>query len=455
MEAHSEKEQRKVTGVAEIRSFRGLHYNQSLLGDLSHVICPPYDIISPRLQQELYARDEHNFIRLEYGRTLPQDSAGDDRYSRASETLAKWLDEGVIETDETPAIYLHDHYFTLNERKHRRRGIIARVRLEEWETMVVRAHEGTLPNPRRDRLDLLGAIEANTSPVLSMFEDRERRIASVLDHEASRQPMMRAGDLDGERHDVWAITDGAAIDEIVGCLAEQPLYIADGHHRYTSSLTYHRQRRDFSSESSDSPWSGEEPANFVMMTLVDMADPGLVILAPHRLVRGVSRGLLEGLTEKLAVFFDLEELPRETPDLWRQVDERLGASDDVRLACYGASGESVLLLRLRDPAAAAKMMPTFHTRLFRSLDVSVADHLVLDKLLEVDPASDEQAVAYCQDRQEAIDRIRDDEYQVTFLLQPVAPSLIKAIADEGDQMPRKSTYFYPKTPVGLVFNRLA
>ncbi|MEE8354141.1 MAG: DUF1015 domain-containing protein [Dehalococcoidales bacterium] len=440
--------------MAEIRPFRGLHYNLSLLGDLSRVICPPYDIISSQLQQELYARDEHNFVRLELGRELPQDSAGDDRYSRAGETLAKWLDEGVIEADETPAIYLHDHYFQLHERKHRRRGIIVRARLEEWEAMVVRPHEGTLPGARRDRLDLLGALQANTSPVLSMFEDRERRIAAVLDHEASRQPMMHAGDFDGERHDVWAITDGGAIGKIVGGLAEQPLYIADGHHRYTSSLTYRRQRRDFSIESSDSAWSGEEACNFVMMTLVDMADPGLVVLAPHRLVRGVSRTLLDGLAEKLAVFFDLEELPRETPDLWRQVDERLGESDGVRLACYGVTGENVLLLRLRDPAAAAPMMPTFHTRLFQSLDVSVTDHVILDKLLEVDPASDEQTVAYCQDRQEAVDRVRDGEYQVTFFLRPVAPSLIKAIADDGDRMPRKSSYFFPKTPVGLVFNRL-
>ncbi len=438
-----------MTGVAEIRPFRGLHYNRSLLGDLSSVICPPYDIISTQQQQELYARDEHNFVRLEFGRELPQDSPGNDRYSRAGETLAKWLDEGVIEADESPAIYLHDHYFTLDERKHRRRGIIVRVRLEEWGAKVVRPHEGTLPGARRDRLDLLGALEANTSPVLSMFEDRERRIACLLDHEASRQPMMRAGDVGGERHDVWAITDEGAIAGIVAGLAEQPLYIADGHHRYTSSLTYRRQRRDFSTQ-----WSGEEAANFVMMTLVDLADPGLVILAPHRLVRGVSRALLDGLTEKLTVFFDLEQIPRETPDLWRQVDEWLVKDGDVRLAGYGTSGDNVLLLRLRDPAAAAPMMPTFHSRLFQSLDVSVADHVILDKLLEIDPASDERTVAYCQDRQEAIDRVRDGEYQMTFFLRPVAPSMIKAIADDGDQMPRKSTYFYPKTPVGLVFNRL-
>ncbi len=440
--------------MAEIRPFRGLHYNLSLLSDLSPVICPPYDIISPKLQQELYERDKHNFIRLEFGRELPQDTVGDSRYGRASQTLVKWLAEGMIEADETPAIYLHDHYFQLHELKHRRRGIIARVRLEEWETMVVRPHEGTLPEARHDRLVLLEALQANTSPVLSMFEDSEQRIAGVLDHEANRRPMMRAGDLDGERHDLWAITDGGSIGKIVAGLAKQPLYIADGHHRYTSSLTYRRQQHDLSAESSDSTWSGEEDCNFVMMTLVDLADPGLVILAPHRLVRGISRARLAGLAEKLPALFEIEEIPQDTPNLWRQIDQRLEQSGDVRIACYGATGENVLLLRLRDSAAVAPMMPTFHTRLLQNIDVSVADHVILGRLLEVNPASDERTVTYCQDRQEALDRVRGGEYQLTVFLRPVEPSLIKTIADNGDKMPRKSTYFYPKTPVGLVFNRL-
>ena len=436
--------------MAEISPLHGLHYNLSRFSDLSPLICPPYDIISPQFQQELYARDPHNFIRLEFNHQLPQDSPGNDPYSRASETLTQWLDEGVLEVDETATIYLHDHYFQIAGQNHRRREIIARVRLEEWEAMVVRPHENTLPGAKRDRLNLLGALQANTSSVLSMFEDPERRIAAVFDNEAAKKPIMSITEVDGDRHDVWAITDSAAIAEIAGNLAKQPLYIADGHHRYTSSLTYRRQQRDLAS----SAWTGEESCNFVMMTLVDMADPGMLILAPHRLARGISPALLDGLSGKLAALFDLEEIPSNTPDLWQQVDEQLVKSEDVRLACYGATGENVLLLRLRETTKAATMMPNIHSELLRSLDVSVADLVILDKLLEVDPVSDERTVAYCHDRQEAIDRVRDGEYQVTFMLRPVAPSLIKAIADEGSKMPRKSTYFYPKTPVGLVFNRL-
>jgi uncharacterized protein (DUF1015 family) len=441
--------------VAEIRPFHGLHYNQSVVSDLSRVICPPYDVISPQLQQELYTRSEYNFIRIEFGRELPQDDIGDNRYTRSVVFLEDWLRHDILEVDSTPAFYLHDHYFQYRERDYHRRGLIVLVRLEEWDTMVVRPHEGTLAGPRRDRLDLLWTLEANTSPVLVMYKDTRQEISSLLVGEAIRPPMMRTSTLDGERHEVWAITAPDTIRTISACLNEQPLYIADGHHRYTSALTYRRERRDYSPTSSVAEASsGDEPFNFVMMTLVDLSDPGLIILAPHRLVRGISRPLLDGLLAKLEVFFEIERLPFTGPGIWQRVDELTSGTDKVELVCFGAAGSDLLLLRLRDSADIGLMMPSFHSPMFERLDVTITDHVVLEKLLEIDVSGDEARVAYCQDRQEAINRVLDGEYQLTFFLEPVNPELITAVADSGDTMPRKSTYFYPKTPVGLVFNRL-
>ena len=160
--------------MAEIRPFQGVRYNQLLIKDLSSVICSPYDIITPALQQELYHQSQYNFVRLEYSRELPQDTAADNKYTRSAATLEQWLQQGVLEIDDTPAIYLHDQYFIHQGRKYKRRGIIARVRLEEWDRMVVRPHEGTLAEPRTDRVSLLWALQANTSPILALFEDRER-----------------------------------------------------------------------------------------------------------------------------------------------------------------------------------------------------------------------------------------------------------------------------------------
>ncbi|HEY40958.1 MAG TPA: DUF1015 domain-containing protein [Dehalococcoidia bacterium] len=436
--------------MAEIHPFRGGHYNQSLVSDLSKVICPPYDVISPQLQRELYALSEYNFVRLEFGRELPQDTVGDNRYTRAKATLEQWLSEGILRIDETPAIYIHDHYFQFQERRHRRRGIIARVRLEEWESKVVRPHEGTLPGARRDRLDLLWALQANTSPVLAMYEDIGQQIAPILERESARKPVMRASGPDSERHDVWAITDEDIIRQIASNLSHQPLYIADGHHRYTSALTYRRERHSFST----TVVSTSEPYDFVMMTLVDLTDPGLVILAPHRLIRGIPRPLVDGLIAKLEAFFEIDRLPLSTPGIWQRVDELTIDTDETRLVCFGPEQDNILILRVRDGADISSMMPSFHTELFQRLDVSIVDHVILEKLLEIDAADDEDKVHYSHDRQSAVNRVLDQEYQLAFFLRPVKPQLVRTVADAGETMPRKSTYFYPKTPVGLVFYHL-
>ena len=436
--------------MAEIHPFRGGHYNQSLVSDLSKVICPPYDVISPQLQRELYARNEYNFVRLEFGRELPQDTVGDNKYTRAKATLEHWLSQGILRVDETPGIYIHDHYFQFQERRLRRRGIIVRVRLEEWEVRVVRPHEGTLSGPRRDRLDLLWALQANTSPVLVMYEDTDQQITPILERESARQPVIRAIGLDSERHDIWAITDEDTICQIAGNLSEQPLYIADGHHRYSSALAYRRERRSFSALAVP----GNEPYDFIMMTLVDLADPGLVILAPHRLVRGIPKPLLDGLMTKLEAFFEIDYLPLSAPGIWQQVDELLLNTDEIRLVCFGPERNSILILRRRDTADISAMMPSFHTELFQRLDVSIIDHVILEKLLEIDAADDEEKVHYSHDRQSAVNRVLDQEYQLAFFLRPVKPHMVKVVADAGETMPRKSTYFYPKTPVGLIFHRL-
>ncbi len=435
--------------MAEIHPFRGLHYNQSLINDLPVVICPPYDIITPQMQQELYLSSEYNFVRLECGRALPQDTVTDNKYSRSAATLEQWLNQGIIEVDEAPAIYLHDHYFRYQGKEYRRRGIIACVRLEEWDKMVIRPHEGTLAEPRDDRLSLLWSLQTNTSPILALFEDQGQRISSLLAAQERTRPLISLNSTDGENHSVWAITAPEIINQISGSLAGQPLYIADGHHRYASALTYRRERRDYSPSS-----SADEAFNFVMMTLVDLADPGLIILAPHRLVRGISKPVLDGLMAKLEAFFEIGKLPLSMPGVWQQVDEVLADSNGVRLVFFGLVAEHLFVLRLRDAAAVSQIMPYFHSELYRRLDVSIVDHVILETLLEIDSGSEDAKIAYCYDRQDAVNKVLDGEYQLAFFLSPAKAELIKAVADAGDKLPRKSTYFYPKAPAGLVFNRL-
>ncbi len=239
------------------------------------------------------------------------------------------------------------------------------------------------------------------------------------------------------------------VNQIGSRLAEQPLYIADGHHRYESALVYQRERHACSPSA-----SGDEAFNFVMMTLVDFSDPGLIILPPHRLVRGISKSILDGLMAKLKVFFEIEELPLSMPGVWKQVDHLLTEVNEVRLILFGLVAERLFALRLRDPAAVSQMMPYFHPELYKGLDVTIVDHVILEKLLALSSDKEKTSLAYSYDMPDAVNRVLNQEYQLAFLISPVKTEVIKAIADAGDKMPRKSTYFYPKLPAGLVFNRL-
>ncbi len=436
--------------MAEIRPFRGVRYNQSLIKDLAAVICPPYDIITPQMRQELYHQSEYNFVRLEDGWGSPQDTAVDSKYTRSAATLEQWLKQSILQVDDLPAIYLHDHYFTYQGKEFKRQGITVCVRLESWDEMVVRPHEGTLTEPSSDRLSLLWALQANTSPIMALFEDRERRVSSLLAEPKRSQPIINLSSAQGERHHVWAITEPGVISQLSRSLAHKPLYIADGHHRYESALSYQRER------SACLPaLSGDEAFNAVMMTLIDFDDPGLVVLPPHRLVRGVSRTTLSGLPSGLEAFFEVDELPPAASDVWQQVDDFLAeGTDEVRLILFGLAGGHILRLRLRDPAAISQMMPYFHSELYKRLAVSIVDHIVLEKLLGLESGSEEAILGYSYDKQDAVQRVLDQEYQLAFLLSPIRVDVIKAIADAGDRMPRKSTYFYPKLPAGLIFYRL-
>ena len=434
--------------MAEVKPFYGVRYNKSIAKDLSAVICPPYDIITPQMEEELYRRSPHNFIRIEHGRQLPQDSTMDNRYTRSANTMEEWLKQKVFVTDETPTIYLHDQYFIHSGMEYKRRCLVACVRLEEWHKNIIRPHEGTLAEAKSDRISLLWALRANTSPILVMFEDKEQYISSLISAQELGKTIINIEGYDTERHKVWPITNPQVIDDICGFFAEKPLYIADGHHRYESALIYKREQRTIHSMVSKG-----SAFNYTLMSLVDFDDPGLVILPPHRLIRGMPSSKLIGLEDKLRTFFDIEEMPLSLPDIWNRVDRLLADESEIRLFLFGLSDKNFLLLTLRDFASASKMIPYFHSALYKRLDVSIVDHVILEELLGLS-SEDEIKISYNYDHRDAVKQVLKQEHQLAFIISPIHSRRIKDISDAGDRMPRKSTYFYPKLPSGLVLNQL-
>jgi uncharacterized protein (DUF1015 family) len=454
--------------MADVRPVPGIRYAPAT--DLAAVVTPPYDVISPEAQARYYERSPENIIRLELGRDEPDDDELDNRYTRAATTFADWRLRGVLQQD-TPALYLYEQRFTtpaLDGGERTRLSLLARVRIEPWEAGVVLPHERTLSKPKSDRLKLARATAATLSPIMALYDDPRGELAKALAKPLKRAPDVAFSDESGESHRLWAVRDAALIERVASFFRDRQLYIADGHHRYETALTYREELREARRE-----LPPEDAANFTLMALSAIEDPGLVVLPTHRIVRGVAPERLAEFQRDLEGLFEVTPLDAEgeAPDVTRALAEASDGGQRVAFALVAPDG--VRLLRLTDAGRAAMddlasgasgssgssgSSDAGASAAWRELDVAVLHELVLARGLSVS----EQAiragehVIYTRDAQAALDAVRSgaDGAQVAFLLNPTPPAAIRDVARAGDRMPQKSTYFYPKLITGLLINPL-
>jgi uncharacterized protein (DUF1015 family) len=418
--------------MADVQPLRALHYDVGKAGAaLDRLISPPYDVIDARKRAELVARSPHNAVAID----LPE---GPDRYRKAGELLEEWKRGGVLARDPEPAIWaLTQAYVGPDGAERVRSGFFARVRLTDYGPGRVRPHERTHPAAKQDRLMLMRATRANLSPIFALYADADQRAWSAL-ASTSDPPWGEAEDDDGTRHRLWRITDQAAIETVHESLANSELLIADGHHRYETARTYAEEV------------GGEGDHSYVLMYLVSLLDPGLEIFATHRLVKGVDAAGRERLEQMLERNFRA-----------RRVEPAELAPPPVgngSLPVYGfIDRENGRALRLElasaDPAERALAS---HEATYRQLDTAVLEKLVLEQALGMseDDISHQRGLGYTQSTEEALSLVESGEYELAFLLRPTPVEQVKAIAEAGETMPPKSTYFYPKVPSGLIFNPL-
>jgi len=294
--------------MADVRPFSGLRYNPKLAPDLAKVLCPPYDVISPQLQEALYQRSPYNIVRLEYGKEPPEESPGLDRYTAAARLLEQWRRREVLVVDQTPAFYLVRQRFTnILGRPSERHVLFGRVRLEEFSKGIVLPHEETSEGPKRDRLALLSACRANLSPIMGLYRDATGRIAQTCQEAQRQTPLYQAKDADGEDFTLWSISQAAGTEAIERALAPVPIYLADGHHRYETALFYRDLLRG--------QGRGEEDTGYAMMGLMDLADPGLQVQGYHRVLGGLDAGAEARLAGYLESSFEVvatTDLPEES-----------------------------------------------------------------------------------------------------------------------------------------------
>jgi len=427
--------------MADIRTFRGFRYDLGRAGTLSDLVAPPYDVIGPPLQQALYDRSPYNAIRLELARDEPGDTPTRNRYTRAGQALSGWQTDHVLQQDTLRTLYVIEQEFTVEGRTYRRRGFVARVRLEPFGTGRIFPHEETMSGPKEDRLKLMRATGMNLSPIFGLYPDEANDVFGRVEGQTRRALPLEARDHLGVVSRLWPVTDERALGSVVSGMADKPVFIADGHHRYETALRYLDEAKAAGLVTGD-----EAPANFVMMMLVSMADPGLVILPTHRLVTGFSGLTADRLKAALAPHFTLERVASG-----RGAWEAIELDGSQSLLGFHTKADGVWqTARFVNPALMADLAAD-HSADWRELAVSVLHVAALNKLLPaaVGGTASCKYVHLLSEVEEA-----KDSCDLAALVPPATMGHVERIAGNCEKMPPKSTYFYPKLLTGLVFNSL-
>jgi uncharacterized protein (DUF1015 family) len=444
-----------------IQPFRGLRYNLGHVGSLSDVVTPPYDVISPEFQDELYKKHPANFIRLELNRDEPGDNEQSNKYTRAARFLRNWRQEGVMQVDPDPALYVYHQTFQTGGQTFTRRGFMGRVRLERFGEGKIYPHEETHSGPKADRLLLTKACKANLSQIFGLYPDPKNEAQELLEKAVAGQTPLEASDHLGVVHRMWPVTDVKTIADVAAIMDARPLFIADGHHRYETACNY----RDFLAQ--PGPLDQAHPANFVLTQCVSMNDPGLLVLPTHRLFRGMKPMTAEELQRELRECFTVKTVGKG-PDLAASIwSEIATAGQQNQLAFYTAQDDTWTLATLGlIGAGRMSQIASDQSSDWQSLGVSILHRLVLENILGL---KDLPKPMYVHSDQEVIDHLNKGDavgrdatgqmgsggrFELAALVMPATVDHVRAISEHGERMPAKSTYFYPKLLGGMVVHLL-
>jgi uncharacterized protein (DUF1015 family) len=433
--------------MADVRAFRAYRYDLGRVGALSDVIAPPYDVIDPTLQGALYAKNPHNVIRVDLAREEPGDSESENKYTRAGRTLRDWLRDGILRQDTARSLYVYHQDFEAEGRRFTRKGFLARVRLEPFGQGRIYAHEETLAGPKADRLKLMHATHMNLSPVFGMFPDPGSEVQAKLDAAVGQALPLQATDHLGVVSKLWPISDQQIVSAVTGLMGPKPVFIADGHHRYETSLRYLDERRQ-QGEVRDA----EAAPNFTMMMLVGMSDPGLVILPTHRLVSGVAGLTSARLAGLLKDHFQVEKVGEGEAGA-RAAWEAIQLDGTQDMLGFGTVADGFWqTAKFRTPQRMTDLAPK-HSPAWRGLGVAILHELVLNQLVRSGLHTEPQC-RYVHLLREVVDSVASKDCQLAVLVPPAEMKHVEQIAGNLERMPPKSTYFYPKLLTGLVFNPL-
>ena len=423
--------------MADIRAFQGIRYNSEVVGDVSKVVSPPYDIISPEDRIYYHQLHPNNFVRLILGEEFDTDSQTDNRFTRAKKYLDEWQLSGVLIKDSNPAIYLYEQQFERNGKINIIRGFTCLVKLQEYSDNIILPHENTLAKPKSALSELIRSTNANLDCVYGLYADEKNVLQNVINKTMNNPAILDVKDKDGVRHIIWATNNVDDVSIITNFMKDKQIAIADGHHRYETALAYKKETR--LNKNCDTNNCKEIDQDFAIMTIVNVFEPDLTVLPTHRVINNLSLELVDDLLKKLSTDFNISES-----------DKKSLAKDMAKTTGIG--------LYFKDKAYVLDAKSTFYDRLVgcdaaRKLELNVLHNIILEPMLGIDREKliNQTNVTYTRSFDEAISLVDEGKAQLSFLLNEIEVKSILDIAAAGEKMPQKATYFYPKLLSGMIF----
>ncbi|MDG6220037.1 MAG: DUF1015 domain-containing protein [Candidatus Thermoplasmatota archaeon] len=424
--------------MADVRGFKGIRYNPEKVR-IGEVITPPYDIINDQEREGFYEKSPHSTIRLILNKPQEGDGEGSDQYTRSRDFFEQWQADETLIREKQPAIYIYEQEFETEGQKIKRMGYVATSKLYEYEEGVVIPHERTLSRAKGDRYSLMMSTQANFGLIFMLYHDPTMSIDQALRQYAdANPPTYEAVDTFGVTNRMWVATDPSILEIVHKTMEGKKLYIADGHHRYETAVNYRNKMRE---TKGDGDW------DYCMMMFVNMKAPGLIILPTHRWVKGFPYADIDVLLDDCMDLFEVHPLEGSDDDVYVEL-ERRGRHN------FLVFDDRYHMLSLKDEALLDTHGDTSKSKAWRGLDVSIMHSLLLERHLGIDQENIQDHIKYTRDRKEAVTKVLDDTYEAAFMM--VAPTMDEflSVADAGEKMPQKSTYFYPKLASGLVFSKL-